>query len=449
MKKYVHALNLLVFLCLICCKDDDNGFIAPIAHNFKITYGKEYKEKPVAKAQMILTNNEDGKTYKAFTDAKGIAKIEVIPGTYKASVSRTLTPEEYLVLSGQKTAGNITFNGSVENLKINTDTETETTIEIVTGRIGNLVLSQIYYAGSDVRLGADYRDQFFEVHNNANETIYLDGLYIAQLAGTEEDDFNYYYLPSGRIDWSQSIGQKDLEKANTDYFYSGDIIQFPGSGEDYPLPSGKSIIIASTALNHKNPLTVRDSEGESKTYSVPEPERTIDLSNAQFETYYRKYSQQVGRETISDTDIDNPKVPNMNIVLRSWSPSYGDDLNLNPESSLILFSAKEKDFKQLNEVLLPYSQSYMEYLLKDIPIKQIPKNLVIDGVELQNMEKTKPKQLTDDVDAGETSVSKGDWSSQVVIRKVSSQIDGKTFYQDTNNSTNDFKVLNHPQVDIE
>ncbi len=437
------------------CKDDDNGFIAPIAHNFKITYGKEYKEKPVAKAQMILTNNEDGKTYKAFTDAKGIVKIEVIPGTYKASVSRTLTPEEYLVLSGQKTAGNITFNGSVENLKINQEKELETTIELVTGRIGNLILKQIYYAGSDFKLGANYRDQFFEIHNNSNQTQYLDGLYFAQIKGKSSVSSvaKDYYLPNGQYDWSRSVGQKDPEKANTDYVYADEVIQFPGSGEDYPLASGKSVIVAATAVNHKQPLIVTlppddfrgKHTGGKMSYKVPEPWRTIDLHKAPFECYYRPYQQSIG-DLFEPSDIDNPNSVNMKIAFKT-SKSRDLILDLFGRDGFVIFKDdQENNFKSYNTIPLPSI-----FVVKETTavFKQIPISVIMDGVDVLNAMKPNPKRLPDAVDAGQIANKKGKHSSESVIRKVSSQIDGKTFYQDTNNSTNDFKVLNHPQVDIE
>jgi len=266
-KKYLRLIigSILINGFIISCKDDNTDFIAPITYNFKVTYGKDYEQKPVEKAQIILTNNEDGKTYKASTDTKGIGQLEVIPGTYKVNVSRTLTTEEYETLFGQKTEQKITFNGSVENLKINLSAETETTIEMVTGKIGNLIFKQIYYAGSDVKYAAMYRDQFFEINNNSNQTQYLDGLYFAQIKGTssKHSTAKYYYQPSGQYDWSQSIGQKDPEKANTDYVYAEEVIQFPGDGDDYPIESGKSIIVAATAINHKKPLTVTE-RGQQK-----------------------------------------------------------------------------------------------------------------------------------------------------------------------------------------
>jgi len=445
--------RIIVFICSILlltnCKDDNSDFIIPITHNFKVIY-KEYPKICCKKAQIVLKNNEDGKVYKAFTDSTGYAKIELIPGVYQANVTQTLTNKEYEATFGQKTErANIIFNGSVENLKITQSTEMETNLELVTGKIGNLIFKQIYYSGSHARLGAYLRDQFFEVHNNSNQTLYLDGFYIAQLRGINTKRSRpekYDYLsPSGQYDWSKSIGQKHPETANTDYVYAFNVLQFPGNGTEHPLLPGKSAIVAATAVNHQAPLTVTEEDGTKKTYKVPEPWRTVDLSNAAFECYYKPYQQSVGQDFL-DWDIDNPKVPNMKIIFKHNSDK-DFTIDFNGHGALIIFKVSKEDFDKYDCVPTPVDKTF-QY---EHAYKQIPKNVIIDGVEMKVNEGLPQtvKKLPDDIDAGATEVPNGAFSSQSVIRKISSQKDGKVFYQDTNNSTNDFKVLNHPQVDAE
>ncbi len=447
-KKIIFMFNILL---LIHCKGDEIDFIKPISHRFKVTYGKEYDQKVVEKAQIVLTNNEDGKTYRKLTNAEGYAQLEVLPGAYKVNVSRMLTPEEYLKLSGQKVKKEIAFNGSAENVKINAQAEDETTIEMVTGRIGSLVLSQIYYEGSHRKFGASFRDQFFELHNNSSHTEYLDGLYFAQIKGMNDKAFDpkYNLLNNGQYDWSKSIDQKDPEKANTDYVYAEEVLQFPGTGKDYPLPSGKSVIVAANAINHKKSLITMGWDDKTRTvYEVPKPELTIDLSKAQFECYFRPYRESLGKLFL-DVDIDNPKVPDMEIAFKTWR---GRDLILDPfgRDAFVIFRVEKEAFNQYNTVHLPLKILDQSSQAKDI-FKQIPIGVIIDGVDLLNGEEAdqNPKRLPKPVDAGQIASKKGAYNGESVIRKVSSQIDGKTFYQDTNNSFNDFKVLDHPQVDIE
>ncbi|MCF4102354.1 DUF4876 domain-containing protein [Gillisia sp. M10.2A] len=448
MKKILlFGLSALLFAC---SKDDDVNFIAPVAHNFEISYNENYDHQFAANAEVKLVNNDDGKNYSVVTDISGIASLEVVPGIYKVNVSRTFTPEQYQEFSGQEVQENVTFNASLENLVINETSNTSTSLELVTGRIGNLIIKQIYHAGSDIRLGASFRDLFIEIHNNSNETIYLDGLHIAQIKGTSSVSSTPkdYYLPNGQYDWSMSIGQADIENANSKYVYSDEVIKIPGNGTEYPLGSGKSVIIAATAVNHKAPLVVQDEEGETVTFEVPEPERTIDLSQAPFEAYYRPYQESQGK-TWLDSDIDNPNAVNMEVEFKSYG---GKDLILDPfgREALVIFFTSETEFSEWNAVPLP-SVGIDGYDDEVATFKQIPNSALLDGVELQNIDpsKAKPKRLADEIDAGEIATISGKYSSESVIRKVKRELDGKVFYQDTNNSSNDFEVLAHPQVIIE
>lgn len=435
-------------LFLACSLDDESTFIAPVSHNFEVRYNENYDNKPADNAEIKLVNNDDGKNYTVNTDDTGLAEIDLVPGVYKVNITRTFSIEEYLEFSGQEVDQEVTFNVSMEGLEINANSESFTELELVTGTIGNLIIKQVYYAGSDVRLGASFRDQFVEIHNNSNETIYLDGLHFAQVHGTTSvpSTLRDYHLANGQYDWSKSIGQEDPDGANKDYVYSDEVLRIPGSGQDYPLESGKSVIIAATAVDHKAPLVVTDKDGESKTFEVPEPDRTVDLSQAPFEAYFRPFQESQG-STWLDSDIDNPNSANVEIIFKSFA---GKDLILDPmgRDAFVIFFADE--VQNWDALPIPsigadkFSETTKTYL-------QIPNLTIIDGVEVQRNDpsKGKPKRLSDAIDAGEISGIQGHYTSESVIRKLTKEVDGKTFYQDTNNSSNDFEVLSHPQVEIE
>lgn len=449
MRNSIYILFISALL-LGCSKDDDGNYVAPISHDFALTFDENYDSNAVSQADITVTNNEDGVVYTGTSDTEGVVTLSVLPGTYTITATRTFTAEEYFTFSGQEVAQEVVFNASAENILINEETSTTTTLELVTGKIGDLILKQIYYSGSDVRNGALYRDQFFEVHNNSNETIYLDGVYFAQVYGATSVSSNLkpYHQSNGQYDWSQSIGQTDVNNANSDYIYVDEVIQFPGSGTEYPLEPGKSTIVAATAVNHKAPLTVEDDEGETVVYEVVNPDLTIDLSNAPFETYFRQYQESQGSSFL-DSDIDNPNAVNMNIAFKTFA---GKDLILDPmgRDAFAIFRADDAVFNGWNTVPLPsitadnFDEDTSVYL-------QIPVSVILDGVETQRNDpsKAKPKRLTDAIDAGEISTIQGHYTSESIIRKVSAEIDGKVFYQDTNNSANDFEVLARPQVVIE
>jgi len=447
MKKFfLLSLSILLF----ACEPDNEEFVVPIQHQFEVTYNESYDKKPAGNAQVKLTSSSDGKTYSAQTNENGIAEVEVVPGTYKVSVNRNFTPQEYLDFAGQNVDDNIAFNASLDNLNITNSGNSLTEVELVTGRIGNLLIKQVYFAGSDVRLGASFRDQFIEIHNNSNELVYLDGLYFAQVYGSSSipSDIKPHQLPNGQLDWSQSLGQQDPDNANSKYIYSDEVLQIPGTGEDYPLASGKSVIIAATAINHKAPLIVNDRNGEPRTYEVPEPDRTINLENAPFEAYFRPFQESQG-STWLDSDIDNPSSVNLEIAFKSFG---GKDLILDTfgRDAYVIFRDNPGEINSWNAIPSPainsdeFSESTSTYL-------QIPTSVIIDGVEVQRNDpnKAKPKRLPDAIDAGEISTISGKFSSESVIRIKTRETDGKAFYQDTNNSSVDFEVLDHPEVVID
>ncbi|WP_340063996.1 DUF4876 domain-containing protein [Ascidiimonas aurantiaca] len=446
-------MRKLVFLvCLVSCfscSNDDDNFITSISHTLSIRYGSDFENLPAEGAQVTLVNNEDGRSYSGTVNPDGLLTLSLIPGVYNINVSRVFTPEAYQQFFGQSVNQNVTFNASLQNVQINANTSANTSMELVTGLIGNLVLKQIYFAGSDVRLGASLRDQFFEIHNNSNQTLYLDGLYFAQLRGTTRVPSNprEYHLPNGQYDWSQSIGQDAGAASNTDFVYADEVLRIPGSGTQYPLEPGKSMIVAATALNHRAPLVVQDENGETVTFEVPEPNRTIDLSNAPFEGYFRPFQESQGENWL-DSDIDNPNSVNVEIAFKSVS---SQDLILDAfgRDAFIIFFADDTQFEGWKAVPLPsigadnFSETTATFL-------RIPNSVIIDGVETQRDDPSrgKPKRLSDAIDAGEISTIRGAYSSESVRRKIESQSEGRIFYKDTNNSTNDFEVLSIPEVNI-
>ncbi|MDW7693852.1 DUF4876 domain-containing protein [Flammeovirgaceae bacterium SG7u.111] len=445
MKKVTLISFIASLLLVTSCHEED--FITPVSHTVAVTFDEAYGSLTSEAAELTLNNLEDGKTYTATTDVSGMAIVQIVPGTYNITATLQMTAEEYETFSGQKVDTDVAFNASLSNVVINEASNENSELVLVTGRIGNIIFKQIYYTGSDTKLGASYRDQFFEVYNNSNEIIYLDGLCFAQIKGTTStpSTLKDYHQSNGQYDWSQSIGQAKGSSSNTDYIYADEVLRIPGTGEQYPLAPGEGAIVAGTAVNHKAPLTAVDSKGETVTYEVPEPDRTIDLSNAPFEAYYREYQEAQGKKYLA-SDIDNPNAVNLDIVFKSFT---GQDLILDPNGrdAFALFYADNDLLNSWDALPLP-SVSADKYTETTVTFLQIPNSVVIDAVEVQYVDpaKNKPKRLADVLDAGEIASIQGRYSSESVIRKVSNTIGDRVIYVDTNNSSEDFEVLSHPQV---
>lgn len=428
---------LLLTGLLIGCNEKEN-FIAPIEHSLKVSFGEAFGNTTVSGVTVTITNLEDGKIYTVTTEADGLATVEIIPGVHNFVASLTMTPGQFLEFSGQTVDSDISFNASLENIEINIQS-IDTELVLVSGKIGNVILKQVYYSGSDIRRGSSFRDQFFEVHNNSNETIYLDQLCFAQAYGQMSMKEYEYLQSNGQFDWSLPDDQTDKANANTGYVYADEVIRIPGTGDTYPLASGESAIIAGSALNHKAPLTVTLGNGKEKVYEVLEPDLTIDLSGAPFEVYFVDYFKLQDKKPL-DTDIDNPNSVNLEVIFKVRG---GKDLILDPlgRDAFVIFYASDEKFGAYKKVSSPRDSDTQTYL-------QIPIGDILDGVETQHVDpaKSKPKRIPDAVDAGEVKTVQGHYSSESVIRKIAKTIGDRVIYQDTNNSTNDFEVLERPQL---
>lgn len=433
-----------VVLLMVSCRDDDFGqngtgnALMPV--NFKVfaKYDSNYGTKASKHAKVVLTNSNTGDAYTIETDDTGIANFQnVIPGDYKINISKNMQNTEYLSTFGYELqTDEINFNGTQEGVVVNTNVPS-TSVELKAARVGDLVIKQIYYAGSNNNQGASYRDQFIEIYNNSSETLFADGLYIAQLNGKANTTTSSTTLANGQYDWSKSLGMTMGNAANTDYVYADAVLRLPGNGNQYPILPGKSIVIAQNALNHKAPIMGNN----GNAINILNPALTIDLSSADFETYLGNFRISIGL-TPFNTDIQNPAVTDVEIAY--WGrPGYytsGTDFLMDTagKDSYVIF--RTTDFASYKDYAEPSVVTIVSGTKFNI---QIPVSEIIDGVDLQhyNQSSLRPKMLPSSVDASSTSCDNF-YNSQAVIRKTKMNINGRIVLQDTNNSANDFVKQN-------
>lgn len=439
MRKLIFVLSMATIL-VSCSKDDDfgGGALETVAFSVDVTYDDEnFNGEPAEAVEVTLTNTNTGDEYTGLTTETGVVNFEeILPGTYNLSGSVSLNDVEFEALFGYApTESSVVFNASLEQVEVNT-TSTSASLMLKTARIGNLVIKQIYYAGSDTQDGAMFRDQFIEIYNNSNAVIYADSLYIAQLYGNTSTNVESYTLATGQFDWSQSIGMSGGEAANTDYVYAEYIIQIPGNGQEYPIQPGESIVIAQNGINHKEPLV--DNNGDP--IAIGNPALTVDLSGANFEAYLGDFKESIGEEPYQ-WDIQNPAVTDVSIAYwgREGYPNRNRDLLLDPSGrdSFVIF--RSEGVLQYSNYPDPSEAAIVEgtnfYM-------QIPNELVIDGVELQNYNpaRSRPKMLPAAIDASAIAID-GMYNSQSVIRKTKTTVNGRVILEDSNNTAEDFIKL--------
>lgn len=444
-----HILYLYSLLFIISsCRDDDFGnngsgsMLQPVSFQVYVKYDNNYGQKLAKNATVILTNSNSGDAYTILSDDNGVATFpNVIPGSYKLNVSKKMVAAEYLSAFGYALQSDeINFNGSQEGVQVNLNVPS-TSVELKAAKVGDLVIKQVYYAGSSTAQGAGLRDQFIEIYNNSTEVIYADGLYIAQLSGKLNNTPSNFTLPNGQFDWSQSLGMTMGNAANSDFVYSDFVFRIPGSGTQYPIQPGASIVIASNAVNHKAPLVGNN----GNPVMVQNPELTVDLSNADFEAYLGDFRISIG-STVFNTDIQNPAVPDLQIAY--WGrPGYYSGVadmildTLGRDSFVIFRSDNFNTYKDYSDPSVSNIVTNTKFFL------QIPTEVIIDGLDTQhyNPSSQRPKMLPSSIDASFINVDNM-YNSQSVMRKTKQKINNRVVLEDTNNSASDFvKIKANPK----
>eukprot|EP01090_Pellita_catalonica_P017309 TRINITY_DN5197_c0_g1_i1.p1 TRINITY_DN5197_c0_g1~~TRINITY_DN5197_c0_g1_i1.p1 ORF type:complete len:210 (-),score=33.48 TRINITY_DN5197_c0_g1_i1:40-669(-) len=196
-------------------------------------------------------------------------------------------------------------------------------------------------------------------------------------------------------------------------FTTSSMIQIPGSGKEYAVEPGESLIIALGGINHK--------ENNAKS---------IDLSSADFEMFYE-----------GTDDVDNPAVTN---VINFYDRMVPHNRGFN---SYVLVRLPEgvnqtnyiSDYKYNYEWLFVFGEYEIPQNESDY---KIPNEWIVDAVNM-SVESEFEWVVTDaSLDSGYTYCGKVDRDAsrygKSVKRKVLQEIDGVRLLQDTNNSANDF-----------
>lgn len=439
MKKSILFILLATVAFIVSCKKDTN-IVEPINLEYQLSVDPSVItfNVPFEKAVVTIVNKTNNEKYTSKPTGDGkVMFSNITPGTYNVNISLTLTAAEVSSLSGIFTTEDLHLNYSGDNQSYRSSTSAN--VRLVTSKpLGNFVFKQIYYAGSHITDGAGVRDFFIEIYNNSNETLYADSLCFAIVYGKTNNNTGDYLLPNLQFDWSKSLNMNVIGDANNDYVYAKALFMIPsdGSGKKYPVEPGKSIVIAESALDHTKPYTLNS----DKVQDIKDATLTVDLSKADFEVYMYPYEQkmQPGRAKFA-SDVDNPSVPDVETIFATGMR----DMILNPQGkdSYILFKPGNLDINNLPKYAEPTKRVVTD---ETTLFPQIPVSLIVDAVEASSViEKDKsPRRLPLSMDAGSAMVTGGPYSSQSIVRKTKQIVNGRRILMDTNNSTQDFGVLN-------
>lgn len=277
-----------------------------------------------------------------------------------------------------------------------------------------IIFKEVYFEGV---ASYYFQDAFYELVNNSNEVQYLDGIIFALIdRGSKKDISN----------WADSLGN-----IPADYYpLSNYVMQFPGSGKEYPLQPGQNIVIATLSMDHTaRELTDADAPSPSK------------LDDADWEIYI----------PTSSRDIDNPDVPNLEHIWGSGGFYFMPAVFGQPMALIKLPEGMTA------EAFVTDSTNYHSAPGTTKDILCVPCDYVIDAIDIQRHGETQiVKAFHPAQDAGYTFITGTDetapdyvvdfdsWESPMYtgksLRRKCTMVtdEGRAYFKDTNNSTVDF-----------
>ena len=259
------------------------------------------------------------------TDAAGRARaVDLLPGLYRVYAGRFLTP-------GEAAAAEIPVRsfGDGVTTQVAARGEPSVELELFSDSPGSLLISEISNWGPPAWETTEgyYRDaNYFEVYNNSDRTLFLDGMVFGGTVGGQ-DSVNGWCAHS-QTARSDSLG-----------VYAMQMVAFPGAGGEYPIGPGETRLVAISGIDH-----------------TPIHPELPDLSRADF-------------EIPRPGGVDNPAIPNMIDV--------GSEPFVDPRGASPLFPWKIGSF-----LALPFDRGlpimYRDLFSRDYV--QVPRELLLDVV---------------------------------------------------------------------
>lgn len=319
--------------------------------------------------------------------------VELVPGLYDVMLSATTTLENGVTarVSASRRSVEICSGASIS---------LDAFVNIASD---DLIISEIFFAGTLNDSGNQYfGDDYVKLYNNTDHVVYADGLVFFQTA----------FMSVNKYDYTPDIMATDIA-VNALY-------AIPGSGRDYPVEPGETLILADNAIDHR----------------VLNP-NSFDMSHADFEWYDESTNPNF-------SDVDNPDVANMD----KWY-CY----------TATMFSLHNRGYQGYGVARVPVG--WLEYLdqyiyeytyLMTLPTGtyelsgasyRIPNEWVVDFVNLSVDRMFVWTLSAPSVDMGWTGCGTidhdpGRYFKSVRRKYLYTADDGRIVLQDTNNSTEDF-----------
>ncbi|MPT31938.1 MAG: DUF4876 domain-containing protein [Chryseobacterium sp.] len=397
MKKRFLAIGLMAVLAssavIVSCSSDDDSFGTEVSQKSVLTVtlsGDNIATYKKIELEILETNS--GAITKQTLENASAYSFELPYGSYKITANGTVittgNEEVQVGASAQKD-----INTGVVNLSL----------PLIIKQFNNdFIIEEVFFAGVKTNDGKNYNNsRYFKITNNTDEVLYADRLMIA----TSE-----FFTTVARTVTPNIVDQA---------FPISAVMIVPGTGKEHPVQPGSFIVVADNAIDHTA------SNG-------------FNLTNADFE--FPSTNPSLGQ-------VDNPSVPNMNIVYTQMT------FNM-----IFLYTTSQQGYAlarlpegQTSETFLAenkYDYSYTNSAggVTNRSVYRIPNTWIIDALNTTRENDFLQILTAPSIDAGWTTASPG-YNGKTVRRKVLGTMpNGKNIYKDTNNSTLDFVRNSEPSL---
>lgn len=378
------VVAVLALVPVVSCSDSDSG-VKNYEMNLSLTMPEGINASDIEDLIFVATKGTVSDTIKI--NAGEIANLTLPQGQYSYVVSGKVKDDLTRRVIGTGTVD--LFKAQTINLPLEISYESP------------LIFKAIYSSGGK----AGYvMDSYFEIVNNSDEVQYLDGLIISSPQGNQEHENGW-----------QAAGITDLYASG-----QGTVVAFPGkSGEkQYPIQPGESVVVANDAANH------HDLAGDGN--NCP------DLSGADWEIYISNVTG----------EVDYP-APNLSVIFQNNAYMKAFGLGFFGRAYILAklpdgVSPEEFAADPANLQTTPNTTSTMQYLM-------IPSKYVLDAVDIWDPDSETHYSTFLPKDDAQGVLASDTWAGKMIRRKLSKQVGTRYYYQDTNNSSNDF-LRNQPVV---
>lgn len=399
------ALAALVCPVLLSsCSDDEAEKKIEVTFNAipKVTGALDISALAGTPVQFTEVRNQDTKSFPL--DANGSVVASLPMGVYNVAIEKNITNAQ-----GEQ----VVISLRMENVNVNTAGQ------IIDGYVNSLpasalgkdfIFSEVFFNGETNSGRMMHPDQYIVLFNPTEDVLYADGVCVGVTM---------------HISW----WPKELwyDSYYPDQVPIGGFITIPGSGEEHPVQPGEKLVIAFTAINHSEVVN-----GEIAY------DHAVDLSGADFEVYYGPDAN----------DVDNPSVPN--VLITENGDSYGFFFQPRGYVSPVMFRLENglqstvdafvNSHTTLSKTHVEATETTPEGDI-DIHILAIETQNIIDGIQTSDVpQDVKTRVVPETVDRGKFLVN-GCHRQELCIRKEI-KVGDKTFYQDTNNSSEDMQDVN-------